>query len=151
MLTQLLCLFLASLETRGISWGSGAVAGQQESALLGLGRVTPLTVLGQEPRSSVRASGLLLGVFCTPARAAQPGLIPGVNVCCSNAAPAAVSPLCRAALGQGGSSFGLTEVLFHGINGVCARTFSLLWWRLGEAELLGWKTHHGGCPSTWDT
>lgn len=41
MLTQLLCLFLALLETRGISWGSEAVAVQQESAIVGFGRVTP--------------------------------------------------------------------------------------------------------------
>lgn len=41
VLTQLLCLFLALLETRGISWGSEAVAVQQESAIVGFGRVTP--------------------------------------------------------------------------------------------------------------
>lgn len=67
LLTQLLCLFLASLQTRGISWGSEAVAVQQESALLGFGESHALAVLGQEPRSSVRAPGLLLGVFCAPA------------------------------------------------------------------------------------
>lgn len=88
------------------------------------------------------ASGCVLQ-SCWGARAAQPGLIAGVNVCCS------AVPHGRAGLGQGGSSFALAGVLFHGITHACVRTCSLLWWRLGEAEL-GWKAQHGGCPSTRD-
>lgn len=75
VLTQLLCLFLASLKTRGVSWGSEAVVAGGVS-ITWFWESHALTVLGQEPRSSVRASGLLQGVFvlllgstCCPARA----------------------------------------------------------------------------------
>ena len=77
---------------------------------------------------------------CWGACAVQPGLITGANVCCNNAAFAAVSPHCGGEPGHRGSSSswqGLTGVFFHGITHAYVRT-KLLWRRLGEAVMNFW-------------
>ena len=93
VLTQLLCLSLASPKTRGISWGSEAAVLQQERVVSWFWESRTLDVLGHQLRSSVKASRLLLGIqfapllgsMCCPVRTSSWGkrVLQQCCFCCS--------------------------------------------------------------------